>query len=504
MSFDVAKARRDNPVVQTPQSCIDELVNNYLEPAGENGIPSLSIKGECEKHKADAAACCSNPNNCAGLAMDIAKTSAPVLPGLFSAYKQYRTSEKVSSGELSHEEAQAKVCDANNKTAVGAFAGQLFSQMSTMFETKCKDKIEDCQEDCNGQLEAFKEHFKKCFSHVPSNGTVEGIINIAKQCAKNIEDIKNVPNTLNEARTRYNPCSISTIDYHIISRLSSKCTSNRPRNTPVVINDCKGVKKEDIGYILLFTKAYKNSSALEKFPFEKMEELSENSDETKIVNCSHQPDRVVSQKNHPGRPISPPYIQLCQAVTDPFRYGSPSPQPPMPGISSPGSNTTAGFTGQLPETKQGDYPGWMYPGEGDGAIPDIPDSKSFPTPGKLSGSPSGGSSSSSPAAGIAGSSGGGSGPSSKDKSGSGYPYPRSGGDYDSFSGGYGGYQNTDGRRDHSAPYRQAASGEKDTEEKTPFPERDKKEDMDQEDSNSIFQTASRRIQTFCSDHSCIE
>ena len=411
MSFNEADAQKRSPVVQTPQDCMTAL-NSYLvlgddktEDDNNSEIPSLSIKGDCEEYKTNATACCSNPNNCAGLAMDIAKTSAPTLPGLFVAYKQYRTSEKAASGELSHEGAQAKVCDVNNKAAIGNFAGQLFSQMSTMFEATCKDKIEQCQNDCNGQIETFRETFKTCFSDFPSDGTVEGLINVAKLCA-DVKDLKNVPNTLAEAIKKFNPCFINTINNDVVK----SCEFGHHGVSED--QNCEHIEDKTIGHILLFAKAYKNSSALEKFPFNKMEELSENSDGKKIVNCSHQPDRVVTQRKHPGAPVSPPFIQMCHAVTDSFRNGPPTPV--VPGNPTNPVDMTGNLAGQLPETGR-NPPDWMLPGEEDGLIDDgLPDPDNSPDTVKTSDSPNG-SSPGSPVSSVAGGSpsGGLGGPSSQ-------------------------------------------------------------------------------------------
>lgn len=479
-----------NPVAgQTPQNCMTVL-NSYLVPGEGDNPPALSIKSDCKEYKADATECCNNPNNCAGLMMDVAKTAGPALPGLYSAYKAYENSEKASEAELSHEEIQSKICDTNNKAALGGFAAQLFSQMSTMFETTCKDKIEDCKDDCNGQIGNFRETFKRCFSHVPSGGTVEGLIDIAKQCGK-IEDVKDFP--INNSK------EIKKTDSRTVACLLD--TSGKVvESDQINCKEFKCIKKQDIQYILMFAKAYKNSSAIESLTLNKMEGLSENSDEKKIVNCSRQPDRVVTPRNNPGAPVPPPHLRMCYAVTDSFQNGSPP--PPMPG-NSPGDvvDSTGSLAGQL-TTPEG-HPDWMYETKGYGIVDDyVPPPKSWPN--RVASSPGG--SSNSPAASVAGASpgAGGLGPSSKEKAGSGYPPLRSGSAYDSFSGGSGGFQNPANSGTSGSPYRQAASkDEKGLGKVKPFPGKDENKDMNPNEADSIFQIASRRIQTFCSDHSCI-
>ncbi len=505
-------------VLSASQDCVNQLVNDYLErqeaseEADDSGtknteVPFLSIRRHCKQNKAEAAECCSNPNSCSSLIMDIAKGVVPQLPAFYSVAKQFDISKDIVSGDLSHEEATEKLCSAQNNVSMGMFGTNLLSKLSTLVETNCKDKIDECKEACNNQVESFRRDFKACFSDaVPSEyNSLSGIIEFAYKCAEhdNIDEEEDDPKKINdrEAADQFMANQVCMID------------STGDEDLQVVTSDEASVgaystaEKTDgktVGYILLFARAYKNSSAVHGFS--KMNHLSEESDEKEIVNCYHQPDRIDKGRNA-GGPVPPPVIQLCKRLLE-GEFESPPPN--TPSLTRNSNKTPAGgsFAGDNELNKNNRS--WLYPGDGDGIKdwddePDIPDPANPPSPVKLAAAPGGGSGGSSGGfSGGGGSSGGGLASPSKARSGGRYPVGSRGG-LGSFSGGggrSGGYAALAGSRGGPGG-RLASSDKKGKKEKKPDANLEK-DNANLGKKSSIFQIASQRIQMFCANQVCIE
>lgn len=472
----------------------------------------LSIKDKCEKHKAKATECCISPNRCTGLLTSVTQNAAPVLPALYGAYKAFKISDDARKEKYSREEAAAKMCDARNEAVMGSYLGGVLSQLGTFLQKTCKDKIKKCQAQCNAEVQAFREDFRDYFFPIIPRNTVEEIIAFAKDCNENPPRSFRIPNSADTKKTiEYDQTTIEDdqINPHAINDFTKymNCSSGKdPFNIP----------KKEIGYVLLFAKAYANSSIAE----DKELMLSEKSDEKQIVDCAKQKDRVVTSRNRPA-PVPQGAISLCQQVA---KQVIPPSAPPPSGSTSPDdplhTSTLAG--GTLNKSGKGS-PFFMDPNTPYGIVPDpegiddgLPGLSKKPPPssnrygfGPSSSNDGGGPGGIGPSGG-AGSTDGGSDNSpdeeesedSESDSGSdGGSIPASfagSGDYpSSFSDG--GYGNSYSQRPVAAlspdslknmdPMSFLGNDEKNSDTKT---------------GKSIFQLASQRIQQFCSDRSCTE
>ena len=496
--------------------CVQDLREKYLKETEKGAY--LSIKEGCEKNKDEATECCSNPRNCSGLIMDITQNVGPLLPALYGAYKGYKTSGEAYSDKITREQAIVKMCDVKNKVAMSGYLSQLLAQMAPLLEKTCGDKIARCKKQCNDLIDGFKDDFKLCFSKVAfegSNGSVNDIIDFAKKCEE-IESISNSKiSTLTDAKAFPIHCAVQKD-----AGEDEDVTAITFLPTDAIPNGVKSyVTKETIGYILLFAKAYTFSSAIKKKEesmglSENSTELSENSNESEIVKCSYQPDRVVTQGKKPGAPVPPPMIDICQRAVDGIINDNPyPPMPPVPPSLPPSDSPnphTGTFTGGDLQKSGGVF--YRDPNEEYGVVPEpsgeLPDLVNKPglqknLPGWAGGSPSGGSGS-----GASGGVGGGGGPAGGSRSPSkgdfGFPYARTGAN-GNIAGAFSGsdhYPNVVGSSGTTPPYRRSAGGKSKGKEKN-LKEKNKKDKIDSNGSN-IFQMASQRIQEFCSGYSCMK
>ena len=442
----------------------------------------------------------------------------PWLPALYGVYKGYKTSEEAYSGKITREQAMVKMCDVKNKVAMSGYLSQLLAQMAPLLEKTCGDKIARCKKQCNDLIDGFKDDFKLCFSKVAfegSNGSVNDIIDFAKKC-EGIESISNSEiSTLTDAKALSTHCAVQKDAGEDVTVTLFDSTEGVPDKVTSYVT------KETIGYILLFAKAYTFSSAIKKkeesILSENSTELSENSNESEIVKCSYQPDRVVTKGKKPGAPVPPPMIDICQRAVDGIINDNPYP-PPMPPVppflpSSDSQNSHTGtFTGgDLQQVSKGVF--YRDPNEEYGVVPEpsgeLPDLVNKPglqknLPGWAGSSPSSGS-----GPGASGGVGGGSpsgGSRSPSKGDFGFPYAGTGAKGD-IAGAFSGsdhYPNVVGTSGTAPPYRRSA-GDKSTGKKKNLKDRERNQ-KDKIDSNgsSIFQMASQRIQEFCSGYSCMK
>ena len=271
------------------------------------------------------------------------------------------------------------------------------------------------------------------------------------------------------------------------------------------------IEARTIGYVALFASAYKNSSIDKKWS------LSQKSDETQIVDCASQPHRAISPRNSPGY-VSPPMIQVCQQAVEAALNADFPENPPLPS-PQPSPQRQGLLAGQTPAKNP------LLVSENNeeyGVVPDpddeIPDPHNRPplvSPGNLprfgSSFPGGGYNPGGGGPGGGGPGGGWGGPEDGADSGFSYaPGAAEGLSSDSFAGGEaglfaggapgGGYN--PGGGGPGGGYREPGSeGKAFDSGGAPFGDSD---GLASDSDGSIFQFASRRIQQFCSDHSCIK
>lgn len=482
--------------IDSLQTCIDNLKQQYLSPYTEEEGDSnqqkskLTLKSDCETHKADAEECCSNPNKCSGLMKDLTTSLLPLAPVLYQTVNSYKTSKDIISAKITPQEASKKMCDVKNKTSLSMFGGQLSSQMMDKFQTTCRDRITECQEKCNQDIDKFKKAFFECFKDYVNKQTLTNIVGFAKKCAGDIdlnsETELQISNIQEEINNLQNTCKIE-------------------KNTGET-NNCKKPAATAIVDILLFAKAYRQTSIGQKYS------LTDNSNEEEIINCSKQPKRVVTERPGAGGskpPIPPPVIDLCERyVQDTLN----SPPPNLPPVTPDNYNPPR--QGSLDNTSSFGGNTRLVPPEGEGItnanlgiVSDLPDPFNKPSlrknvPG-WSNTNGGGPGGSSPGGGGPGgsasapdiSSGYGGSPSSPYYPGSGLGTGMfSGGDFMPSSGG--------GWNDRSlsgAPVASKGDAPAGFGDPYEFPEDDKDENTNKD---NIFGSASQRIQLFCSDYDC--
>ena len=168
------------------ESTVESSENTEEEDSESSGdeLTIVKLKEDCKKEKESTEECCSNPNSCNGIALDLAQYVAPLAPALLGAYKSYKISDDASKGHLTHQQTVDELCKAQNTASIGAFGTGLMSQLSPLFQKTCGKGIKKCKEVCNSHVEAFKQGFMKCYSKILPNKNISAMISSAKKCFK--------------------------------------------------------------------------------------------------------------------------------------------------------------------------------------------------------------------------------------------------------------------------------------------------------------------------------
>ena len=494
----------NHPPVNKPfdPSCAVNLAKKYLKLYTEEGDASgseqtskLTLKSECETYKAEAAECCGNPNSCTGFMKDLTTHLLPLTPAMYQTVNAYKASKDIASEDITPQEASRKMCGVQNNTSLAIFGSQLLTQTTNAFQTTCSDRIKECQSKCNGEIENFKEEFRKCFKdhvHTDYKESLERIVAFAKKCA----DIDNITDANGPS---FDTQSNLDNEFASVNLDPNKCIITEATVASPASETCTIPETRAIGYILLFAKAYLQSS------IDKKHNLNDRSNEEEIVKCSHQPKRVVTGRAGANQPIPTPMIDLCERFVEDTLVARKLPPLPStnPNSLQSGNLDNTSNLGGSTRLKPPDDDDGTKQGIVDDTIPDEnnPPSLSEKVAG-WSASGSGGPSGGSPSGG--GPAGGASAP---DISGSGVPSfesyrsPSSLDDLGMFSGGEympaGGWEERPG-----AGGVQLASNDKDGTglgEPYDFPEENEDENTNKD---NIFSSASQRIQLFCSDYDC--
>ena len=503
------------------ESAVDNSSKNKDDensPGNEEKLMIVKLKKDCGKEKQAATACCSNPNSCNGFAADLAQHLLPLTPALLSAYKSYKISDDANKGELTHEEAVNKMCNASNQVQLGVFGTSLLSQLAPMFQKTCGKQIAKCKESCNNHVTSFKQRFKKCYSKLFPNKSIQQIQQMVQWAQKKCFDI----DLDTESFIDDFPIRDTNRKSNDVIKSALKCDFSLSRG----FKEAKKREEKDeesyqsyqrvaLSQLLYIAKAYKNTSK------NKTSRLSDNSDEEEVIDCSHQPKRVLDSSHRPGGPISPPAISLCQQSMD--HAVNNTPPPAMPGgggANQPGNvSSTGSLTGntrganlaplQVPAGEECQYGALdveslencpLPLGDEDFDVNKKPSlAKNIPSWEKGGGS---GGSSGSGGGGI-GSGGSGSLGGDTPSYGSGSMYPPYAGDMSAGSGfSDSGYNMISGGDGNSASPSREVSGNSDSDRKLDGVEMPFGEEGNPNEEKSIFQIASERIQNFCGDYSC--
>ena len=302
------------------------------DEAPTGSISDLTIHGlkeDCQKEKQSAEECCSNPNSCNGMALDLAQHVAPLAPALFSAYKSYKISDDASKGELTHQETVNKLCNAQNTASLGAFGSGLLSQLSPLFQKTCGKQISKCKSACNNKVDEFKKDFVKCYSPLFPKEDIFAMIKSSKQCFDIDNDLLHEDFDFKKDSSGW---------WHIQEK-ESKCQFSLDKGfVPAPSADKDKYQKTALALLLYVAKAYKNTA-------KNKASLSTKSNEEEIIDCGHQPKRVLAPSSRPGAPVPPPAIQVCRQAVD-YAVNN-TPPPAMPGKTSTNQPGHVGPAGSL-------------------------------------------------------------------------------------------------------------------------------------------------------------
>ena len=483
----------------------------------EYKVTLVKLKKDCRKEKQSTEECCSNPNSCNGLSF--MQNILPVVPALYSAYKSYKISDSASKGELTHQEAMDKMCNAQNIAAMGSFGMGLMSQLGSAFKKTCGDKIAKCKTACNSKVDEFKKDFKNCYAKlIPNKKNIRSMVSYAQKNCFDIDSLKNEtfefkPN--NEAlitNPKENKCFFST---------GGKGFQHKP-DEPDNKDDNQN---SALAWLLYIAQAYQNTS------INQVARLDDKSNEEQIIDCGNQPNRTLASSSKPAGPISPPAVQMCKQAVD-YAVKNSGNSPPMPSASSTGNqgqmqqigslagntNTQGARLGalQVPKAEECEYgivdSAKLEECNAGGALTEEDFETSRGGPGlakNLPGWESGGGGSpgsSSGGGGIGGGLGGAGSLGGDDPSirGGGSPYGYNGDMSAGANFGRDGFATPYGSEGGSGGVSQRDIAESSGDTMLDRSERPFEDEQDSSSGKSIFQLASERIQTFCVDHFCDE
>ncbi|MDE0092440.1 MAG: hypothetical protein OXN83_04040 [Oligoflexia bacterium] len=318
-----AKYNMTESTVESSESEEEEDSEN-----SDNELTIVKLKEDCKKEKESAEECCSNPNSCNGMALDLVQHVAPLAPALLSAYKSYQISDDASKGHLTHQQTVDELCKAQNTASVGAFGTGLMSQLGPLFQKTCGKQIKKCKSACNSRMEAFKQDFMKCYSKILPNENILTMIRFAQKQCFDIADLKTETFEFDER------------EQFIENPKNNKCVFLPNENegfVPASLGQSTPEESTALAWLLYVAKAYENTS-------KSGAGLSDNSDEEDIIDCGHQPNRVLAPSSNPSgsAPIPAPAFQICQQAVD---YAVNETPPPMPGnnqANQPGNIQPAG------------------------------------------------------------------------------------------------------------------------------------------------------------------
>ena len=473
----------------------------------DSGPMIVKLKEDCQQEKQSAEECCSNPNSCNGIALDLAQHVLPLAPALFGAYKSYTISRDASKGNLTHQEAVNKLCNAQNTASIGAFAGGLLNQLSPLFQKTCGKEIKKCRSACNDKVDEFKKDFRAVYSRLFPKKDIYSMIKHSRECldfSKDLKDDIEFDNNGNfKKEKRKNTC------YFAVNEGFKKTT--KADNTDYLNQHTA------LAWLLYVAKAYKNTTKSQ------VSLLSNKSNEKEVVDCGHQPNRMLAPSSRPSGPVPPPAIQLCQKAVD-YAVNNTAP-PPMPGNNSSNNPGNIQQVGSLAGNTQGSRLSSLQAPSGDECQYGVMDSAKLEecdtldvgddefdvnkkpdlAKNNLPSWQKGGGGSSSSGGGGGGPGGGVGGLAGDEPSGGtegSYPYYGDMSGNSNFSSEGGGYEPSayPGSNPDNPPYRKVAENSEDM----PL-DRTEQAFLDEEETDgerSIFQIASERIQHFCGDYSC--
>ena len=468
-----------------------------------------TLKNSCIKAKEETTACCEDPNKCSPPGMSLAKYLLVLSPPILATINQYKTSKKVQNSNWSNQKKADTLCSAKNNMALAGFTSNLMLQLLPLLEKNCTKRIQHCKKTCNQELEQFKIDFRRAYQAVIPKRNINNTVKLAKHCLfgdenTSFDDIKITVNrqkitVKNNNNTIVNNNTIQRPPPNSCHLLNGKIKKNSFLPPPPPLKNKHYIF---LSHILWQAKTYYNTmkDKDERFFF----------NEKEIVNCAKQPNRIVSSsQNNALGPISPVAIEICNQVAQESLTTPSSPPPPYPTSQNPPilpgglgslSGTTIKKTRNHPLLPQAqnetpDDDGWTPDGDG------IPDPKPAPLATKVPSFTSNGGNGNPGGNGGGSSAGGLSGNSAPDTDDEDDPYYDYGGSenpagYFPQPGGYNSAnQGSENNRDGFYNDREIASDEDDEEAGDVYPD---DEPLDELIETTIFDTASKNIQSFCS------
>ena len=514
----------------------------------EPGEPYFAnLRTSCEDAKLPATECCENPSACSSVMASLATNILPALPGLISTVKGIKINKQVNKGQMSVQEAQEQLCNIDNRVQMGSYAGSLLSQLMPMFQKGCAKKIKQCKQSCDNNVKNFKADFFDTYRfyytdgkkfHLAQANDSMTLIKIAKNCVfgDSNEEFEMITFEGNQSDPQPKNKTDKKNSQSVTAPSFGGCVWDESNESPYKILLPQGQKQQAqdcsppsscsningnhkavkiLSSILFAAKAYYNTTGVSPEVRQKTRPESFRFTEKEIVDCGHQPDRVVDKVNRPGGPVPPPIMKMCRDTVEKAvqeqktgRTPTVAPNSVPTTTGSVGASSFAG--GDL--NKQASNPLLFPPGTNRDLFGDFDDGDERPlAPQKL---PSWAEGSTGSLAG-GGTSGGGALPSGSGGGGSDgdgeYPYgdvlPPGSGDLssnfagDGFYGDGEGYNEADSKREVAVA--QADDTEDDMENHGAFKGGENlgtSEDSMPE--QTIFNLASHRIQNFCADRNC--
>ena len=492
---------------------------NTVECASDDYFYS-ALEENCKEAKEKATKCCEDPSVCNNIGVEIAKGALVLSPALITTINSYKVTKKVSKDRnLTAQERADALCSSHNKIAMGHFASNLMGQLMPLFEKDCADKIKQCRNSCGRSVTAFKNDLKNTYNRFRIFGgkNIKNTIKLAKECLygdKNNTSLDEISFTEPETDTdRLKSFEVFLLDsgkkYLKEGTNENNYSTNLSNNTKCHINqipDSDNYRKIKVfSQVLFYAKAYRNTMKEEKevFAF----------NEKEIVDCGKQPNRITTSNKTPGGPLSPPQIRICEQVVKAHSYNS-NPKPPVSGnsVNVPNSNIGMGsLQGNNPMSGRHPLLSENEDGEDDDLglfSDDLPLGLDNRKP-SLSDTPPGFTGGNSGSGSMAGASPGGGGAGGGGSSGS-----EEGGEYyeddpniGSFGGGFpgGNYGNSaypmDSGGGESYLGDREVAGDEDDDEGA-YQGGDDNFANTEESGGSIFEMASKRIQSFCSNLKC--
>ncbi|MBC6415920.1 MAG: hypothetical protein GDA46_05975 [Bdellovibrionales bacterium] len=453
-----------------------------------------SLKVNCKKYKDRAKECCQNPRQC-NPTMDILKPALALTPTLLATFSSIMTAGK--SKGLSPQQIYDRQCKGANILQLGSFSSKVMSRVFPLLEKDCASKIKTCKENCNHLVTQFKKDFRTAYSPILSKYNIHYATKLAKKCLfQEEEDFDDILFNENSNKVNTMPRISSPKPGNNYCYWTAGADLKPTSNGKALDSDTISLLTQ----ILYYSKTYYNT----------MKERSSNFvfKDTEIINCSDQKDRILTPnpKYTANKPLPPPVLKICKQVLERNYQRPTNPTHTLP----PSNNNTSSLTGGTTSQKSQPYnhPLLPNPQEDTDFIPSDYDSPENSNLAKnLPGFKAGGGTGHAGGGGGAGISGGGGGLPGNDDSSQVDDFD---GNVDSGGAAIGNFSANSSQEGYNSSNPEKLETDESSNNRNPGSETketsDKKDDSSSDEESlkptTIFEIASKNIQTLCSSFNC--